>query len=370
VTSCGLANADEVSTTQQWKLSPFLHVGEDNAYNPQTDRLLASGQPGYTSLRQLLSGLSAPPILPLADHELLVAGGWLVAADEDTSRRYFLKYVSLEGSAGCNQSCYFCPVSVNPRPNHFMPMEMYERIVAQLSEFRDAIVGVSMINYNEPTMDPRFVQQVGLLRQYGLPPAVNTNGTGLTPRRVDQLLELGGLSYLSVNFSTMDRVRYAHDRGHDHVQLVLRNLDYLRDRRLAPRMELVVLGTGNAAHRADFEEISARFAGSCFELKSYEVMDRAGHLEVGAKPSQPHTVLRGCEQTGSRPLQWLHISAHGKCVLCCEDYDEKHVVGDLAEQTVREVLAGPSFALLRRWVYGVEPAPADFLCRQCVFALA
>jgi hypothetical protein len=55
-------------------------------------------------------------------------------------------------------------------------------------------------------------------------------------------------------------------------------------------------------------------------------------------------------------------------VLCCEDYDEKYVVGDLTRQTVREVLEGEELALMRKWIYGLEEAPADFICRKCVFA--
>jgi hypothetical protein len=26
-------------------------------------------------------------------------------------------------------------------------------------------------------------------------------------------------------------------------------------------------------------------------------------------------------------------------------------------------------ALLRRWVYGMEEAPPDFMCRNCIYAL-
>jgi hypothetical protein len=26
-------------------------------------------------------------------------------------------------------------------------------------------------------------------------------------------------------------------------------------------------------------------------------------------------------------------------------------------------------ALLRKWVYGVEEAPADFICRDCIYAI-
>ena len=98
-------------------------------------------------------------------------------------------------------------------------------------------------------------------------------------------------------------------------------------------------------------------------------MDRAGYLEVGLKPAEPHRRLRGCMVVGSRPLQHLHISPYGQCVLCSEDYDHHYVVGELGKHTLEEVLTGPELARLRRWVYGIEEAPDDFICRGCVFAL-
>jgi hypothetical protein len=55
-------------------------------------------------------------------------------------------------------------------------------------------------------------------------------------------------------------------------------------------------------------------------------------------------------------------------VLCCEDYSERYVVGDLTRESVTGVLTGPAFAQMRRWAYGLDPAPPDFICRHCVFA--
>ncbi|HEV7519322.1 MAG TPA: SPASM domain-containing protein, partial [Thermoanaerobaculia bacterium] len=92
-------------------------------------------------------------------------------------------------------------------------------------------------------------------------------------------------------------------------------------------------------------------------------------LQIGLKPAVPNQKLCGCDNVGSRPLQHLHITPRGLCVLCCEDYDEKYVVGDLAQQSVDEVLRGPELARMRRWVYGLEEAPRDFICRGCTFAL-
>ncbi len=166
-----------------------------------------------------------------------------------------------------------------------MPTELYERILGQLSDYKSTIEALFMINYNEPTADKRFVEQVRAIRAAGLPPAVLTNGTGLTPDRVDALVEMGGLRFLSINLSTIDRERYKKERGGDHMNAVLKNLDYAKDKVLAEQMDMVVLGTGNENHKRDFAEITARFAGSRFTVKYFEVMDRAGYLQIGAKPA-------------------------------------------------------------------------------------
>jgi hypothetical protein len=349
--------------------NPFLHIGPDRVYDPLTDRTLLAGEPGYAALCAVLAGAATADQIAAAEREVLSRQGWLLPDGADPAQRFLLKYVSLEAHTVCNQSCYFCPVSIAPREDYFMPTELYERILGELAEYRDTIEAVFMINYNEPTADPRFVEQVRAIRSAGLRPAVLTNGTGLTPARVDQLVAMGGLRFLSINLSTLDRDRYRRDRGGDHLQIVLKNLDYARDLPLAEQMDMVVLGTGDEAHKRDFEEISARFAGSRFTVKYFEVMDRSGYLQIGLKPAVPNQNLCGCDNVGSRPLQHLHITPQGKCVLCCEDYDEKYVVGDLTGESVHDVLTGPKLALMRRWAYGLETAPRDFICRGCTFAL-
>jgi radical SAM protein with 4Fe4S-binding SPASM domain len=358
-------------TVQAATLAPsaFLHLGDERIYQPLTDRSWALGEPGFPEALAFAWGKRSFETLSHPVQERLQREGWTTEEGQDESTRYLLKYVSLEAHTVCNQACYFCPVSVDPRASHFMSSELYASILDQLAAFRSTIESVFMINYNEPTADARFVEQVRAIKAAGLPPSTLTNGTGLTPDRVDAIVAMGGLRYLSVNLSTLDRERYRRDRGKDQLPLVLRNLEYAQDKELAPEMDIVVLGQGDEVHQDDARQIAARFAGTRFRVKSFEVMDRAGYLELGLK-QQIHGKLAGCENIGSRPLQHLHITPHGKCVLCCEDYDERYEVGDLTRQSVREVLEGETMARLRRWAYGVEEAPEDFLCRRCVFARA
>jgi len=367
LSSCNsLSNAD---CGKGWKIESYLHVRANVLYNPLTDLSIGAHEPDYRELRSLLDGRLSVDDLPLTLKDRFIEQGWVIADGPDLSRRFLLKYVSLEARSICNQACYFCPVSAAPRKDQLMPMDLYENIVIQVAAYRDTIEGVFMFNYNEPTMDKRFVEQVSMIKKYGLPPVVNTNASGLTPAIVDKVVGMGGLRYLSINLSTLDRTRYQRDRGKDHLDVVMRNLNYMKNRPIAQQMVIVVLGAEHHEHHRDFQAISDFFSGSNFQVQQAPIMDRAGRLPVGLKPFQLNTKLRGCEQMGSRPLQHLHITAHGKGVLCCQDYNETYIVGDLTKQAVAEVLAGPELARMRRWVYGVEKAPEDFICRRCVFAL-
>ena len=351
--------------------SPYLHVSDEAIHDPTSDRNLTPTDPAFGPLQELLSGRRAVAELAPASRDLLLREGWLHGLDGRRSldRGFHLKYVSLEAHTVCNQSCYFCPVSVAPREPHFMPMEEYRRILSELARYRETIEAVFMIAYNEPTADKRFLEQVAAIREAGLPPATLTNGSGLTPERVDALVELGGLRFLSINLSTLDREKYRADRGQDQLDLVMRNLHYAKDKAVGEQMDIVVLGPGDERHQRDYEEIVETFRGSRFSAKHFVVNDRAGLMQIGLKVIGSKKRLRGCDLMGSRPIQHLHINPHGQCILCCQDYHESHVVGNLTESSVEEVMTGPEMQKMRRLIYGLDEAPADFICRNCPFAI-
>ena len=345
-----------------WATNPYLHHEESRIYNPLTDRSLVPGETEFASFRAFeRNGIP---------DEVLVRDGWVIPSETDLSRQYRLKIVSLETVTTCNQKCYFCPVSVAPRDDEEMPTALFERIVGELSAHRDTIEGVFLQSYNEPTIDRRFVDHCRTLFEAGLPVAVLSNGSGLTPAKVDGLMKHGRLRFLCINLSTLDEERYARDRGEDHLRIVTRNLDHAKHLPVADEMRIVVLGSGDDEHRANFEAVRERYAGSRFDVQQHLTVDRGfWHLDVGRKAMRREGRLAGCELIGSRPLQHLHITATGSCILCCQDYDENYVVGNLHRQSVQEVLESDEMARMRRWAYGVEDSPDDFICRSCTFAI-
>jgi MoaA/NifB/PqqE/SkfB family radical SAM enzyme len=355
-------------STGPFRASPYLHLTNQGLYNPHTGRGIPTEDPVFKGLRQfLLSGELVENLDPT--QRRLAEDGWLIPADEDLAHRYRIRWVSLEAHSICNQRCFFCPVSIAPREPYFMPTELYERIITEIAELDEPIEVVAMIQYNEPTADRRFVDQVRAIKAAGLPPAVLSNGSGLTPDKVDAIVDMGGMTYFSVNLSTLDAERYAKERGRNHLERVLANLDYAKDKHLADEMVIVVLGADAERHAQDFEAVTKRFAQSNFKVQDFEANDRAGYLDVGLSAEDHNLEVRGCDYMGSRPIEHVHITAAANIVLCCQDYDEKWVLGNLENESLREILDGEAYASARRQVYGIETPPADFICENCRYAL-
>jgi hypothetical protein len=346
--------------------SPFLHDRGTAVYNPLSGVTLEKDGAAYAALSRISEGREMAADPAVVEH--LRAARFLIEDVTAESRRTHLLYVSLETCTSCNHRCPFCPVSVDPRDKEVMSQELFTSLVDQVIEAGGRNVVVFLSNYNEPTVDPLFEERCRVLFDRGLPVSILTNASHFDPDRAARLEAMGRFRYIGINLPTLDPERYLKLHGTKDLARVLANVDAMRARLLAEETAIVALGDEDDAHRQDVAALRARFEPKGWEIKPFKIRSRpASGTYVPAPP--PKKTLRGCELMGSRPFEHLHITATAKAVLCCQDYYENLTVGDLKTQTVAELLGGDTMARLRRWTYGVEEAPADFLCRHCEFAL-
>lgn len=347
-------------------VSPYLHDRGSLLYNPTTGESLPKDGPGYRALASIRSGEANGVEPGVLEH--LRAARFLIEDLEVETRRSHLLYVSLETCTSCNHRCPFCPVSVDPREREVMSQELFESIADQVVEIGAPGVVVFLSNYNEPTVDPLFEERCFALFSRGLPVSLLTNASHLDPDRAERIARKGRFRYIGINLPTLDPERYQRMHGTRDLGRVLANIDALRAREIGEETAIVVLGDNDEPHRKDVREIRERFEPLGWTVKQFRIRSRPASGTFIPEPP-PVKELRGCELMGSRPFEHLHVTATGKAVLCCQDYYEKLTVGDLKTETVAAILGGDAMARLRRWTYGVEPAPDDFLCRRCEFAL-
>ncbi len=346
--------------------SPYLHDRGSVLYNPTTGESLPKDGPGFRALSRLREGDTTEIDPAVLEH--LRAARFLIDDLDTETRRSHLLYVSLETCTTCNHRCPFCPVSVDPREREVMSQQLFESIADQVLEIGGSSVVVFLSNYNEPTIDPLFEERCLALFARRLPVSLLTNASHFGPDRADRLAAAGRFRYIGINLPTLDPTRYEKMHGTRDLARVLANIDALAAREIAEETVIVALGNNDEAHRRDVREIRERFEPLGWQVKPFRIRSRPGSGTFVPEPP-PIRELKGCELMGSRPFEHLHVTATARAVLCCQDYSEKLLVGDLKIQSVGEILGGDVMARLRRWTYGVEKAPDDFLCRRCEFAL-
>lgn len=261
-----------------------------------------------------------------------------------------------------------------------------------------------------------FCPQDNLRTEYGTDAkymSLDTFKSALTNISPDTRIDFSGMAEPWVNPECTDMLAHAFERGHRvAIYTTLYNWDRATTDRVADllveysdRLEVFMVHypdrNGNMRgwkYNEDWEyalhvmngvcnHIGVKFDGLTMSgdglvhesldhlgirLWSWTGHDRAGTLPVEQVKAQAiniaprHAVPIRCGKT-SKYDQWV-LLPNGDVVLCCMDYDLKHVLGNLTSQTVAEIRRGSAFQSILK-----ENARSEFsncsLCRTCTDAV-
>lgn len=229
--------------------------------------------------------------------------------------------VDIETNSACNRGCHYCPVSVDPRPDHEMPETLFVSILDQLAAmgFRGRL---SPHFFGEPLLDARLPRLMAEAKRR-LPMArivLYTNGDALSPERARALLD-AGVSLFVVTLETAESDAFQRTRA---------ALPWWTFRR-----HFVV--------RRVQDDVTAPF-------------DRGGTVPFGAKELH----MSSCHA----PASTIVIDAWGKLKLCPNDYHGVADWGDLATTRLDTLWARTDYRATRR-----ELLRGEFkkdICRTCV----
>lgn len=286
-----------------------------------------------------------------------VARTWLQRPG-DLCREYRLVSGEIEITAHCNWGCQFCPVSTVPKPRQTMPIELFETVIAKLAAV-SSIDYVTFQFFNEPTLDKHFTDRIEVLRRHGMKLALYTNASALTQEKIDCLRRSGVLRHLIVNMPSADPAEFAELTGSRGYAQTTRNLELAIDAGF--RVQVVVNGVG-ARQARNVRELTRRYGPMGAEVAASLTCDRAGEVG-GAYFQDVHAGgrLSGC----GWPVSHVNVSVTGDLFLCCNDYYQREVFGNIRDGSIHDLMAGPAAVKARRKVFGVAEAGEDFICRRC-----
>jgi hypothetical protein len=206
-----------------------------------------------------------------------------------------------------------------------------------------------------------------MLRERSLLLGLYTNGTLLKDAVID-FLAAGGVYKVVFNFPSLDPTEWCQlmqlpEKSYWKARRAIEY--YLTTRCPLPNGIHIWVNGVNESQPARAQSIKEHFSTFGKVKVHMEFSNsRAGAIEndlVQISSRAADQLYGGCE----RLAHYLHISWEGKVFLCCQDYDQTVVLGDLTQESIASIMTSPLARQLRAELYGLAPMPAGRLCLNC-----
>lgn len=271
---------------------------------------------------------------------------------------------SIETCTACNHACQYCPAAEFPKKQQVMSMDIFTRTMEELESLGTPIRRISLSHYNETLLDPHFVDRVRVAAPLEFIDYISifSNLSLLRESHIKELEFARKRVVFDVNLPTVDRERYRNIHGIDHYPIVEANLHRLIDAGYQVRIN----AQKNAFITEEDSDGVVRLFGDKTKVSIRQSDDRGG-LVPGFVSVRHEGRITGCSTR--RVLDFLHVAVDGGVFLCCQDYFTRYRLGDLNDQSLRQILVSDKAKEYLGYIYGEACPPDDFICRTCEFAI-
>lgn len=257
------------------------------------------------------------------------------------------RYLDVELTNLCNFRCNFCPTGTKSlqRMKGYMPETVADALVENIKKF--SIPGVRFIRWGEPTMHPQYLEIMKRVKECGAAVHINTNGALLDERQIEQLIEMQADS-IKFSFQGADEGTYNEMReGGDYHRLlgIIRQMHQMRGSRPYPYIQISTTLTGETAEQV--ENFKQDIEGYCdyynigytmlthlnVDNMKIDEQEKEKIRQLQQHEKMKHVYLEVCSEAFDK----LSVNWNGDVTLCCSDYDNYMVIGNILDMDLKQL---------------------------------
>lgn len=286
-------------------------------------------------------------------------------------------YVSTELTNNCNLNCPECSSGSGQmkRQRGFMDISLFRIIIKELKPY---LYNINLYFQGEPMLHPLFFSFTDSCRD--IHSTVSTNGHFLSPDNSDRIVR-SGLNRLIVSIDGTDQESYSAYRKNGNLESVIEGLNSVSTAkaRYKSTMKLEIQFLVNRINEHQIPQVRslAKRLNALLTLKSMQIIneENAGlWLPADKKYRRYEMVDSKFVIKNSMPDRcsrlWLNpvVTWDGKVIPCCFDKDAEYIMGDLSQESFREIWNGPRYRVFRRAI--LKDRSMIEICRNCTSGLA
>lgn len=261
----------------------------------------------------------------------------------------FPPMVIVETTNECNLACTHCPRrEVIKDPEYkigFMNMDLYKKIVDEISQYKYATL--RPFGDGEPLLHPQIVEMIHYAKEKGITKIwLNTNGL-LLDEKISRALLKAGLDLMEVSIDAATEETYRKIRIGSNFNLVIQNVIRYAElkRQILPQAKVEVSfveSTDNIQEEAEF----IRF----WKRRVDTVGIRPFHQHAGLVKENKRARKYFTERRCPCPTLWkrIMINFDGRVKFCGLDSKNQGVIGNIPNQTIKEIWNGETYTKFRR----------------------
>jgi len=291
------------------------------------------------------------------------------------------KLCNIELTNHCPMNCVMCPRTQNmTRKRGYMDFSLFKNVIDQAvldnSEHTAGKTEIALHHFGESLMHRGFPEFIHYATERGIIVDLSINPLIMTERVISGLINAPP-STLHISLDGHDDHSFFQIRGvRNAYERSKRNfLSYLEAKNTGGIKTRVVLNmidfSLNKESILKVENLWRTVAGidefSIKEFVSWNGDDKVVNLLQGGRKNIIHSPSQKSYVSCNRPWDVLTVTWDGDVVPCCYDYDKKHVLGNVREQSLMEIWRGWNMQDLRRqFISNQVTSP---LCVNCEYLL-
>jgi radical SAM protein with 4Fe4S-binding SPASM domain len=276
----------------------------------------------------------------------------------------------------CNLSCPECNSGsgLMTRSRGFMSIDLFEKIISELGPY---LYNINLYFQGESMMHPQFFTILG--KSPNIYTTLSTNGHYLSMENAEKIVR-SGLSKLIISLDGMDEKTYSSYRLKGDFKTVMNGIKNISEAksRNASRLKIVIqfLVNRNNEHQITAVRQFASEINASLHLKSMQIINRdaydswlpstgkySRYRKAGSEYKIKSNLPDRCARLWFNPV----ITWDGRVLPCCFDKDADHVMGDMNENSFRDIWNGPKYRLFRKNV--ITGRQSIDICRNCTSGL-
>ena len=285
--------------------------------------------------------------------------------------------LSVEVSTFCNLHCTECPSGLRKftRPTGLINHDFFKQIIDQV---KGHLVYLTLYFQGEPYLHPQFLSLVRYAHDNGIYTATSTNGHFLTKENAQETI-VSGLDRVIVSLDGLDQETYSKYRVSGNVEKVKNGLKNLVEAKKenhskTPYIILQFIAFAHNQHQIEAVKAYGKELGvDEVQIKSAQIydFDKGSNLLIDdIKYTRYERLEDGGWQIRSKLPDrcWRMWSAcvitwDGMIVPCCFDKDADHRLGNLNDDTFKQIWKSKAYKQFRDKVF-INRKQIE-ICRNC-----